>query len=330
MFVLPSTQVFNFSDFGLLANGLNKIDDAKVSIYTAGQQRVTFDEEGNVGIGVTGTPFSHKLTMDGNINLSEGSSFKINGIDVLTATTLGTNVVNASISNIGDLDNLTVLNDIGVSGNSYLDTAIITGGCLYLTDTNEYICSDGTVMTLGVNGAERIRINNSGLVGIGTDNPLVRLHINGNTRIENFGSGDADLDLQSGRGDKWTIRAGTDKSGGSNPFRILNNSTNEYLTILEASGNIGIGITAPLSKLHVNGDLRVAGDFLLDGEVLTINSNIVTVVDPMIRLADNNPSDSMDIGFYGMYQDTGTTYFRGIIHDENAWKILMMKQRNLV
>lgn len=79
MFVLPSTQDFNFSEFGLLASGLNKIDSRVVAIYTNGNQSTVFDRVGNVGIGITGiddaTNLSYKLDVqNGDVHLG-GSLF---------------------------------------------------------------------------------------------------------------------------------------------------------------------------------------------------------------------------------------------------------------
>jgi len=37
-------------------------------------------------------------------------------------------------------------------------------------------------------------------------------------------------------------------------------SSNERLRILNANGNVGIGTTSPLSKLNVNGDIKIEGE----------------------------------------------------------------------
>jgi predicted acyltransferase (DUF342 family) len=44
----------------------------------------------------------------------------------------------------------------------------------------------------------------------------------------------------------------------------------ERMTILE-NGNIGIGLSNPLTRLHVNGDLTVDGDFNLNGDLIAEN-----------------------------------------------------------
>ena len=54
---------------------------------------------------------------------------------------------------------------------------------LFLVDTNEKISSDGTNMSLHVNGAEQVTILSGGNVGIGTNNPDKTLDVDGDVRV---------------------------------------------------------------------------------------------------------------------------------------------------
>jgi hypothetical protein len=51
------------------------------------------------------------------------------------------------------------------------------------------------------------------------------------------------------------------------------------------SGNVGIGTATPSSTLDVNGDLRVQGNFTVDGTTTTINSTTLNVDDVNITVA---------------------------------------------
>ena len=68
-----------------------------------------------------------------NLNLTTGKTYKINGTDVLSATTLGSNVVNSSLTNLGTLTALTVSGaidangDLDVDGHTELDNLKVTG-----------------------------------------------------------------------------------------------------------------------------------------------------------------------------------------------------------
>lgn len=113
--------------------------------------------------------------------------------------------------------------------------------------------------------AERVRINNVGYVGINTNNPTGRLHI-----VQSNSAGVAAILLST---DESTIQgpsANTQIRMGSN--LVLNASgiipigTNgsEKMRI-QSDGNVGIGTTSPIYKLHVVGNSYVnAGTLLID------------------------------------------------------------------
>ena len=70
-----------------------------------------------------------------NLNLASGKTYKIDGTDVLSATTLGSGVVNSSLTSLGTLLGLTVsgqttLNTLGVTGVSTFTGAIDANGDL--------------------------------------------------------------------------------------------------------------------------------------------------------------------------------------------------------
>ena len=305
MFVLPSEQSYNFLDTGLLANGVNKPEEKTIAIYTNAIQRLTVDKYGNVGIGVTVTPFSYKLDINGTLNVQDTANFQ----DINLTGDISIN--NLTVTGTSNLNDLTVITN-----------STIQGGTLYLTDTNEYIQSDGVNILIGTNATEQFRINNSGNVGIKTNSPLTALHVNGNIRAQNFGTDDSYLQLASGRGNVWEMRAGTSVDG-SNPLRIRNIGSDDYITILEQNGNVGIGVTLPQEKLDVAGNINVSGNVVVHGDTFTVNSTQLSIDDPMIRLADNNSANLTDIGFYGMYVDTGVTKYTGMFKDasESKWHL---------
>jgi hypothetical protein len=61
-------------------------------------------------------------TSNQNFNITFGKTYKINGSDVLTATTLGSSIVNSSLTSIGTLTSLQVDN-INVNGNTISSTS---------------------------------------------------------------------------------------------------------------------------------------------------------------------------------------------------------------
>jgi len=128
-----------------------------------------------------------------------------------------------------------------------------------------------------VSGAEKMRIDTSGNVGIGVTGPLDKLDVsNGNIRISQTGNVAAQLILntyQSALGNatyKWFVEQTT--SANSYSFQI-GNGTTPYLHINSvlfgaAAGNVGIGNTSPNHKLDVTGDIYSSGQMLTKGAAM--------------------------------------------------------------
>ena len=100
-----------------------------------------------------------------------------------------------------------------------------------------------------------------GLVGIGTDNPLQKLHIYADTGIETYGTqillqqdgvGDVGIQFNLVGESNWTL--GVDNSD-NNKFKIESGNTiggsNDF--VIQSSGNIGIGTDNPAHLLHLEG-----------------------------------------------------------------------------
>ena len=92
-------------------------------------------------------------------------------------------------------------------------------------------------------------------------------------------------------------------------MRIMNN------------GFIGIGITNPSALLDIGGDLVVAGNLTVNGTTTTINVNEIVAEDSLLQLAANTSDDTLDIGMYGKYINSGTKY-AGLFRDasDNKFK----------
>ena len=137
---------------------------------------------------------------------------------------------------------------------------------------------------LGGNSAERLRITSTGRVGIGITKPTAKLDVSGNIKsTTTTNSGIAAVQLNSTDGSIEIIRP-VALGGNSGPFidfkenpnhdfdcRIQqteddglgfstggNGQSSRRVTILK-DGNVGIGITSPTSKLHVNGKVNITG-----------------------------------------------------------------------
>jgi hypothetical protein len=100
----------------------------------------------------------------------------------------------------------------------------------------------------------RLKIDTEGKIGIGTNDPKAKLHVNGKLRVENEvsvgGTGVVEVDAPLVPGGR---------------LKIL------------SDGNVGIGTIDPKEKLHVGGNLRIKGDqeifFEENGQIRSVDNN---------------------------------------------------------
>ena len=94
-------------------------------------------------------------------------------------------------------------------------------------------------------------------------------------------------------------------------------TTNE-IEVAESSGTVTVGLPA---NVTISGNLTVSGD------TTTVNTATLAVEDPLINLATgNNSSDAVDIGFYGLYDTSGSQdLYAGLFRDANDGKFKLFK-----
>ena len=143
---------------------------------------------GGIGIGSTAilktilwNNASTSLKSSENWDLASGKSFKINGTDVLTSTTLGTGVTNSSLTSVGTLNSLNVSGLSTFTGIVTTVSDLYVGGDLYVADDltfdeftarNANVTGIATIGTLGVTGlttTQNLRVAGlSTFVGVAT------------------------------------------------------------------------------------------------------------------------------------------------------------------
>ena len=171
----------------------------------------------NTGIGTTiptsrlhvvGDVLVIGVTTSNGYNATTGNDYKINGTSVLTSNTLGSGVVNSSLTSVGTLTNLSVgnINSTGIltatggirgigiqSGGLNVAVGIITAlNFIGLGNTFSYNSTTGKV-DISIGGGNWSYTNPSNLsdsiyrlsnVGIGTTNPTSKLSVVGDTSLK--------------------------------------------------------------------------------------------------------------------------------------------------
>ena len=98
--------------------------------------------------------FNRNATGYGDVNIPTGHSYKINGTGVITATTLGTTVVNSSLTNVGTLTSLTSSGVVNINGSS--------GSRLNITNTGDTAIATIESQGTGSNGRSLVKFNTNG------------------------------------------------------------------------------------------------------------------------------------------------------------------------
>ena len=107
-----------------------------------------------------------------------------------------------------------------------------------------------------------------------------------------------------------TVTDGSNSTATALGGTITFNGTTNEIEVGEASGTITVGLP---------NNVTIAGNLTVNGTTTTINTENLSVEDPLIKLAkNNNTDDSLDIGFYGLYDTSGSQdLYAGLFRDAN-------------
>jgi hypothetical protein len=279
----PNGAVFSGAGAGGVALGSIHVD-GNLRFYTGGQatanERLRITNSGNVGIGTT----------------SPGAKFQIYTGDGTSGLRTSLICSNSTTSKLYT----------DANGNMICGTDQTGSGTGNLVDTLS--------ATLGAgNDAGGLGITNLGNVGIGTTSPGQKLDIgNGNARIfgsdgfdstndravlylGDYGSGGATG--AAGIAAVWNsgLRFGVYKSAGGG---TIGSDSMDAMTILQTSGNVGIGTTSPGANLHVYNPTSSSINLKLER---------IDTTSPTLWLANSAPTGVSNSFIWLTNNTTGTT-----------------------
>jgi hypothetical protein len=68
----------------------------------------------------------------------------------------------------------------------------------------------------------------------------------------------------------------------------------------------------------ISGDVNITGNLNVTGNTITHSADDLTINDPLILLANNNPGNVLDLGFIAHYIEGGVTKHTGLVRDSSA------------
>jgi len=273
-----------------IANGTSNVtvvsSGGNVTVGTNGSERIRIDSSGNVGIGTSNTPSNNdtvtpKLVVNGagvagSMQIVRNTTVGAGGAILELTATRGSDVNSYTILQNGD--GVGAIKFGGADGDQFVAAGQIV--CQVDGTPGDNDMPGRLIFGTTADGesapTERMRIDSSGNVGIGTSSPSQKLEVNGNAIIGNLLSSSLtirnDGTFASGGGGGTALNV---SFGGVNIARIANtgtgqrdgifslldenvvkvsiaaNSSRGGDTYFNSGGNVGIGTTSPGYKLDV-------------------------------------------------------------------------------
>ena len=208
--------------------------------------------------GLSNSPVYTNGTNVGIGTISLGAKFEVDGMTLARVTNFNSthaNGIYSTWSNSGS-----IIGDLG-SGKSVV-TGNFSDFALNVRGANNLV--------FGINSVEKVRINSSGNLGIGTTSPSQKLEVNSSTEIKGYfhgtHGGSQGIRVQRDFGDSVDLMANYTGWGGglasSSALRFsvngagINGTPAMYINTI---GNVGIGTTLPTATLHLKAGTATAG-----------------------------------------------------------------------
>ena len=237
-----------------------------------------------------------------NINVASGKVFKVNNVDTLSATTLGSAVVNSSLTNVGTLTGLTVSGNASIEGNVDLgnatsDTITATGRF----DSDLVPSTDGT-SDLGTSDNEWQDLFIDGTAKIDTLTVDENAGVTGNLTVTGGSTFNGNVDIGNATSDTVTVtgRFDSDLVPSTDGARDLGSSILEWKDLF-------LDGTAHIDTLDVDANAGIVGDATVGGTLgVTGESTLASA-----KISDLTSGRVVLAGTDGAVEDSGNLTFNG-------------------
>ena len=274
--------------------GADAVDGTKIEDDAINSEHIVDGAVDNVHLAnstitIEGDSGSQAVSLGKNIDIAGGTN-------ITTSTAIGIDPVQARVT-INLDDNITL------SGGITAADLVVTNGIANSELQNSSVtvnAGDGLLTT-----SSSISLGSSATLSVDVDDATIEIKSNElavkDGGITNAKLANSSFVISDGAGNTSDISLGNTLT--------LQGTTNE-VTVAESAGTVTIGLPD---------DVTIAGNLTVNGTVTTIDTVNLVVEDPLIKLAKNNNSDdNVDIGFYGLYDTSGSQdLYAGLFRDQS-------------
>lgn len=320
------TGVISYTDSGtsLAAFDTDDLAEGSTNLYFT-NARVESAVDSYLGMPGTGINYSNgEISLD-TTAVSAGSYGAAGSVATFTVDSYG-RLTAASDTTI-DIS-ASQVNDFTSAVETAVDNHLVGG--TGLSYSNGTIDLDNTAVTAGSYGSSTeiptFTVDSQGrLTAAGTASISTDLDVSGDTGTDTISLATDTLTFTGGTGVDTSVSAGVvtidigQDVGTTANVEFGSVSTD---TIKDSGGTTALTLDGA--------NVTVAGNLTVSGTTTTVNSTTLTVTDPLVFVGnDNNSTDAVDLGIFGMYDTSGSQdLYSGIFRDasDGKWKLFKDSQ----
>ena len=227
-------QGINFGNSNAKINGSSSDG---IKFFGTGSEKMRLTQGGDLGLGTSFPSGKIEVVQTGsgtdNTIITQDNARKIFiGRDSIKATDLSNNATILNIQQNGG--NATFGGKIILPDNIEIKGTTFSSSFLKFSSSTTLSANDNIIFN--ANGVEKMRLTSAGNLGIGLTNPDQKLDVDGNVKISS---------------EKYYYVSGTGAGFGSDASGNFKIRQNDADLIFGSGNNVGIGVDAPKSKLHI-------------------------------------------------------------------------------